>query len=163
MRLFWMHCWWETVLSRTLWYIKKQITCRFSSRSRKQNRRNGWNAGCRKNAIKTKWRMFSRASQETVKRFRQESCSIIILYWLASWEPERAPFPIISKPCLPWISSRWIRSSQSVPVWASPIFSRLTANSISVTARRIFWSKCSREQTLSFRAAAELRCVSATL
>lgn len=31
-------------------------------------------------------------------------------------EPERAPFPIISKPCLPWISSRWIRSSQSVPV-----------------------------------------------
>ena len=35
-------------------YIKKQITCRFSSRSRKQNRRNGWNAGCRKNAIKTK-------------------------------------------------------------------------------------------------------------
>lgn len=32
------------------------------------------------NAIKTKWRMFSRASQETVKRFRQESCSIIILY-----------------------------------------------------------------------------------
>ena len=25
-------------------------------------------------------RMFSRASQETVKRFRQESCSIIILY-----------------------------------------------------------------------------------
>ena len=35
---------------------------------------------------------------------------------IASWEPERAPFPIISKPCLPWISSRWIRSSQSVPV-----------------------------------------------
>ena len=34
----------------------------------------------RKNAIKTKLRMFSRASQETVKRFRQESCSIIILY-----------------------------------------------------------------------------------
>ena len=33
-----------------------------------------------KDAIKTKWRMFSRASQETVKRFRQESCSIIILY-----------------------------------------------------------------------------------
>lgn len=28
----------------------------------------------------------------------------------------RVPFPIISKPCLPWISSRWIRSSQSVPV-----------------------------------------------
>lgn len=28
----------------------------------------------------------------------------------------KSTIPIISKPCLPWISSRWIRSSQSVPV-----------------------------------------------
>ncbi len=44
--------------SRTLWYIKKQITVPILQPEQEAKQKDGWNAGCRIDAIKTRWLMF---------------------------------------------------------------------------------------------------------